>query len=85
MDKNMRIVSFFFFYLSGIVLALSYVSCSKVVYKDVFIPTKCEIEMPQKPTYAEPKNLYEYNELLSNELKYSEALESALHFCIKGD
>lgn len=81
----MRILQYFIFYMCGFYMCLFYVSCANVVYRDVYVPTKCEIEMPSKPKYNEPQTLNDFNELLASELKYSEILESSLNFCIYGE
>ena len=77
----MKILQFLYFYVGGILCCLCFTSCSKVVYKDVYIPTKCNIEMPKKPRFYEPKNLNEYILLLKDTLEYSEKLEKSLQFC----
>ena len=66
----------------SIVLVFFLVACSskKVVYKDVYIPTKCDIEMPKKPTFN-GDILHDIKEAL----KHSEMLEKSLNFCIKGE
>lgn len=59
---------------------VTFKGCAKVVYKDVYVPVKCNIEMPLKPVLS--------GDLLSdfaNALKHSEILEKDLNFCIKGD
>lgn len=81
----MRILQYFIFYMCGFYMCLFYVSCSNVVYKEVYVPTKCDIEMPDKPPYYEPQTLNDFTQLLASELKYSEMLENSLNFCIFGD
>ncbi|AFI03323.1 hypothetical protein [Helicobacter cetorum] len=58
-------------------LALS--GCYRV-YKPVYIPTKCEIEMPKRPELAHT----EIDKNLEALLVYTETLEKDLEFCIKG-
>lgn len=61
--------------------ALFLAGCSqKVVYKEVLVPTKCDIEMPKSPHLSG-------DVLLDSKaaLKHSEILESSLRFCIKGE
>ncbi|WP_104760556.1 hypothetical protein [Helicobacter cetorum] len=58
-------------------LALS--GCYRV-YKPVYIPTKCEIEMPKRPELTHT----EIDKNLEALLVYTETLEKDLQFCIKG-
>ncbi|PAF42765.1 hypothetical protein BKH40_07655 [Helicobacter sp. 11S02629-2] len=52
-------------------------ACStKVVYKDVYIPVKCDITTPIKP---KPTNDLITN--IANAFTYSKLLEDALNFC----
>ncbi|AFI05670.1 hypothetical protein [Helicobacter cetorum] len=50
------------------------------VYKPIYIPTKCEIEMPTRPTLSST----EISENMKALLIYTETLEKDLQFCIKG-
>lgn len=83
----MRILKCFYIiviivYVSYIVLVLMLQGCAKkqVVYKDVYIPIKCDIEIPKRPKLTgELVNDYK------NALQHSELLESDLIFCVKGD
>ncbi|WP_104747752.1 hypothetical protein [Helicobacter cetorum] len=50
------------------------------VYKPVYIPTKCEIEMPTRPALSST----EISENMKALLVYTETLEKDLQFCIKG-
>lgn len=53
---------------------------SKVIYKDVLVPVKCDIEIPKKPRLS--------GDLLNDvtlALKHSENLEFALRFCVEGE
>ena len=60
---------------------LTFKGCAKkVVYKDVYVPIKCNVEMPLKPVLS--GNLI--NDFASA-LKHSEMLEKDLNFCIKGE
>lgn len=53
--------------------------CSqKVIYKEVKVPIKCDITMPQKPKLTQDNFL----EDLSKVLIYTETLEKDLLFCI---
>lgn len=69
-------------YVFYVVLVLMLHGCAKkqVVYKDVYVPVKCNIEIPKRPTLTgELVNDYK------NALQHSELLESDLIFCVKGD
>lgn len=69
-------VLFFMF----IVIILS--ACApRVEYKQVLIPTKCEIQMPTRPTFSDSFAPYNIRDLLI----YTQELESALKFCTKND
>lgn len=55
--------------------------CSqRVIYKDVLVPTKCDVEMPKRPILSGDVLLD-----IKEALKHSEILESNLRFCIKGE
>lgn len=58
-------------------LIFLFTGCFRTKY--VYIPQKCEIEPPQKPT----RTLNTPQDVL-NILKYSEILEKDLNFCIYG-
>lgn len=57
-----------------------FIGCAqRVIYKDVYIPTKCNISIPQSPTLS--------GDLVSDfakALQHSEILEKDLEFCVKG-
>lgn len=57
-----------------------FIGCAqRVIYKDVYIPTKCDISIPQSPTLS--------GDLVSDfakALEHSEILEKDLEFCVKG-
>lgn len=82
MFKDDSILIFLFFIFS-VIFAIVFIStfngCTKVVYKDVYVPIKCDIEMPLKPILS--GNLI--NDF-TNALKHSEILEKDLKFCVKG-
>lgn len=81
MDKDTFISAFLIF---GSVFIIFYIctlaGCAKrVVYKDVYVPTKCDLELPQKPRLS--------GDLIMDMVKameHSEILEKDLTFCIKG-
>lgn len=55
---------------------------SNVVYERVNIPTKCDIDMPSRPDFT---NQTFIPTMLKDLLIYTEALESALKFCITNE
>lgn len=67
-------------YVYGFFIAFMFNSCAQqVVYKEVKIPIRCNVEIPKKPAYTDDflKDLKEF-------LIYSEMLEKTLYFCIYG-
>lgn len=74
----------FFHVISSIFIIILHIflyGCSqKVIYKEVKIPIKCDITMPQKPQLTKENFL----EDLSKVLIYTETLEKDLKFCIGG-
>lgn len=67
-------------YIYGIFIAFLFISCSqKVVYKEVKVPIKCNVEIPTKPIYQDNFILD-----LKAFLIYSEILEKTLYFCVYG-
>lgn len=72
--------NFFLIYMlfASIFCIFNLQGCAKrVIYKDVYIPTKCDIAMPVKPILK--------GDLLidiAQSLEYSEILERDLIFCI---
>ncbi len=61
------------------VFVISFNACAKkVIYKDVKIPIKCDIELPTRP--SEHLEALEYLRAL---LIYTETLENDLKFCTK--
>lgn len=55
------------------------VGCADKQKEAVYIPTKCKIAMPKKPM---PKD--STSKSVIEVLKYSEALEKDLEFCVNG-
>lgn len=51
---------------------------TETVYKPVYVPVHCEIEIPQKPKTTNDVVLDNINLV-----KYTETIENALHYCIK--
>ena len=51
----------------------------QIVTKEVFIPQKCDIDMPAKPNYTKG----DFSQNLENYVRYSKQLENALSACIK--
>ncbi|TSA78781.1 hypothetical protein [Helicobacter mehlei] len=61
-------------------LGLSLCACTpRVIYKDVYIPTKCKVIKPTRPPSS--LNTLDYLKAL---LIYTEQLERDLDFCTKG-
>lgn len=59
-----------------------FLACApKVIYKEVFIPVKCEVTPPKKPVFNPAHNALSEN--LSNIFIYVELLEKDLYFCTK--
>ena len=58
-----------------------FIGCAqRVIYKDVYIPTKCDIDLPKNPVFS--------GDLLSDlakALEHSELLERDLKFCVNGE
>ncbi len=62
-----------------VVLGVFFLGCTpRVVYKEVYVPTKCTINKPARPS----KDL-EVLEYLRELLAYTEELEKDLEFCTK--
>ena len=63
------------------ILIYMFIGCAqRVIYKDVYIPTKCDISIPQSPILS--------GDLVSDfvkALEHSELLERDLEFCVKGE
>lgn len=66
--------------LTIVLIILSGCASKNVVYEKVYIPTKCDIEMPTKPDLTNETFI---PNKIKNMLIYTESLESALRFCIK--
>ncbi|WRD49113.1 hypothetical protein E5K42_00760 [Helicobacter pylori] len=61
------------------VVGISFTACAKrVIYHEVKVPIKCDIEMPSRP--SEHLEALEYLRAL---LIYTETLENDLKFCTK--
>ncbi len=61
------------------VFSVSFSACAKkVIYREVKVPIKCDIEMPTRP--SEHLEALEY---LRELLIYTETLENDLKFCTK--
>lgn len=70
----------FFIVISMIVIIFFMLGCAEKQKEAVYIPTKCKIAMPKKPMPQDStsKSVIEV-------LKYSEALEKDLEFCVNGN
>ncbi|MCQ2942444.1 hypothetical protein JT057_07545 [Helicobacter pylori] len=65
-------------FLAG-VISVSFNACAKkIIYRDVKVPVKCDIELPSRP--SEHLETLEYLRAL---LIYTENLENDLKFCTK--
>lgn len=82
MDKDNWILVFMLF---GSVFCIFYIATFKgcadkrIVYKETYIPIKCDVEIPAKPKLS--------GDLVSDyskALQHSETLEKDLEFCVKG-
>ncbi|MFP6279846.1 hypothetical protein ACLGD1_00675 [Helicobacter pylori] len=63
------------------VFTVSFTACAKkVIYQEVKVPIKCDIEMPTRP--SEHLETLEYLRAL---LIYTETLENDLKFCTKNN
>ncbi|GAA8685723.1 hypothetical protein HpDR81_14690 [Helicobacter pylori] len=61
------------------VVSVSFNACAKrIIYKEVKVPIKCDIELPSRP--SEHLETLEYLRAL---LIYTETLENDLKFCTK--
>ena len=69
----------FFIVILMIVIIFFMLGCADKQKEAVYIPTKCKIAMPKKPMPQDStsKSVIEV-------LKYSEALEKDLEFCVNG-
>ncbi|WP_033758850.1 hypothetical protein [Helicobacter pylori] len=66
-------------YFLALVISISFSACAKkVVYHEVKVPIKCDIELPSRP--SEHLEALEYLRAL---LIYTETLENDLKFCTK--
>ncbi|WQX90164.1 hypothetical protein KVK88_01980 [Helicobacter pylori] len=67
-------------FLAGVVI-VSFSACAKrIIYHEVKVPIKCDIEMPTRP--SEHLEALEYLRAL---LIYTETLENDLKFCTKNN
>ncbi|WP_231175246.1 hypothetical protein [Helicobacter pylori] len=63
----------------ALVLGVSFTACTKkVIYREMKVPIKCDIELPTRP--SEHLEALEYLRAL---LIYTETLENDLKFCTK--
>lgn len=71
-----------FILISILIIIINFTGCSSVtptiVTKEVFVPVKCEIRVPNRPTKvgSTSKNV-------SNILEYTEKLETIVQACVK--
>ncbi|WQS64247.1 hypothetical protein KVC41_06580 [Helicobacter pylori] len=63
------------------VISVSFNACAKkIIYRDVKVPVKCDIQLPSRPN--EHLEALEYLKAL---LIYTETLENDLKFCTKSN
>lgn len=82
MDKDNWNLVFMLF--GSVLFCIFYIAtlkgCAKrVVYRETYIPIKCDVEIPTRPSLS--------GDLVSDyskALQYSETLEKDLEFCVKG-
>ncbi|MCQ2781706.1 hypothetical protein JT133_03720 [Helicobacter pylori] len=68
-------------YFLALVCSVSFTACAKrVIYHEVKVPVKCNIEIPTRP--SEHLEALEYLRAL---LIYTETLENDLKFCTKNN
>ena len=73
----MRIKSFILLTLFAFLLLIN--GCAtRVIYKEVKVPIKCNIDLPKKPLIKETDLITSFKEFLI----YSEVLEEDLKFCV---
>ena len=78
-----KLYNIFFLYAFIFILAYIYmfIGCAqRVIYKDVYIPTICDISIPQSPILSG----YLVSDFVKA-LEHSELLERDLRFCINGE
>ncbi len=69
------------FYFLAFVVGVCFSACAKrVIYHEVKVPIKCDIELPTRP--SEHLEALEY---LRSLLIYTETLENDLKFCTKNN
>lgn len=81
MNKDNWILVFLWFIsVFCIFCIVTFKGCAKrVVYRETYIPIKCDVEIPAKPKLSGDL-VSDY----SNALQHSEILEKDLEFCVKG-
>lgn len=80
MNKDNSILVFIWFISVLCILIIILNGCAKrIVYKETYIPIKCDVQMPTRPSLS--------GDLVSDfakALQHSEILEKDLEFCVKG-
>ncbi|WP_394908909.1 hypothetical protein [uncultured Helicobacter sp.] len=74
----MRFVQSSAIILCGVIILLT-AGCARNVYKEVYVPTKCQITPTPKPTYTG-----KLEKDLQNILIYDEVIQKDLEFCTQG-
>lgn len=81
MNKHNSILVFIWFISVVCILIIMLNGCAKrVVYKETYIPIKCDVQIPTRPSLS--------GDLVSDfakALEHSELLERDLRFCINGE
>lgn len=78
---NFLLIYMLFASIFCIFFIINFKGCAKrVVYKEVKVPIKCDIELPEKPRFSG-----DLATDISRALEHSELLEKDLIFCVKGD
>ncbi|MGL2640709.1 hypothetical protein ACQJ6H_02280 [Helicobacter pylori] len=68
-------------FILAFVVSISFNACAKkIIYKEVKVPIKCDIQLPSRPN--EHLEALEYLKAL---LIYTETLENDLKFCTKNN
>lgn len=65
-----------------IFLSVLFIGCTQVEYRDVYIPTKCEIPERIKPNKSDFKDFTDFSAHLR---AYYKNIESDLYFCRTGN
>lgn len=69
-------------FLVAIISVILLAGCAEpsIVYKEVKIPVRCDIKLPEKPEKSD-----DLVDTYARILKYTELVEAGLYFCVKGE